>query len=295
MIKGGQRVKLTRLYIALLTISLILGGCATRRLTQFNTFAQAGITYTMASQTVITDAGNAVVNTDSALLIKARPDLTEAQRTARVTASDSLLKQRLQVLELISAHGKVLQAYFTALASLSDPKATNSVGTAAQGVYESFAKIDPPLTNAKIGSTSVSSFIPTFTAPVVATFKARALDDELHKRSKDIANELALQEAAFSAIASEFKTDAKELQNLHEADSINQFASSTALPNDWSTARLKLLSTPVTIASADAASKAAAELRKAFTALVEDQLDSNGFTLLLSDISNILTIAKDIQ
>ena len=67
-----------------------LTGCATRRLTQFNTFAQAGITYNTASQTVVTDAGNAVVNTDSALLIKSRPDLSEAQRRTRVTQSDEL-------------------------------------------------------------------------------------------------------------------------------------------------------------------------------------------------------------
>lgn len=283
-----------RLYAALFALSLFLTGCATARLTQFNTFAQAGITYTTASQTVITDAGNAVVNTDSAILIKSRTDLNEAQRRAAVTTSDTLLKQRLQVLQLIGAHGRVLQAYFQALASLSDPKATNSIGTAAQGVYASFAKIDPALTNAKIGSTSVSSFIPTVIAPIVATFKAHALNDELHARSADIAKELALQEAAFSAIASEFKTDAQVLQNIHETDSINQFASSTALPADWSTVRLPLLSTPVTVASADAAAKAAAQLRTAFTALVADQLDSNGFALLLGDISNILTIAKGI-
>jgi hypothetical protein len=294
-IKGDQRVKSTRLFVSLLTISFALGGCATRRLTQFNTFAQAGITFTTASQTVITDAGNAVVNTDSALLIKARPDLTAEQRSARVNNANTLLKQRLQVLQLISAHGNVLQAYFTALASLSDPKATDSVGTAAQGVYDSFAKIDPALANAKIGGASISSFIPTVTAPIVATFKAHALNEELHKRSKDIANELALQEAAFSLIASEFRTDAQELQNFHETDSINQFASSADLPDDWAAARLTLLSTPVTVASADAAAKAVAQLREAFTALVENQLDSDGFALLTSNISNIMTVAKGTQ
>jgi hypothetical protein len=284
-----------RLTVALLTISSFLTGCATRRLTQFNTFAQAGITYTAASQTVVTDAGNAVVNTDSALLIKFRPDLSEAQRRTRVTQSDELLKQRLSVLQLISAHGRVLQAYFTALAALSNPKATNSVGTAAQGVYDSFAKISPALAGAKIGSTSVSSFIPQVTAPIVAMFKAQALDKELHARSKSIADELALQEAAFSAIASEFKTDAQVLQNIHETENIDQFAAAAALPSDWAAARLPLLSTPVTVASADAAAKAAAQLRKAFSALVEDKLDSAGFTLLLGDISNILTIAKGLK
>jgi hypothetical protein len=288
-------VRFARLSIALLTISLLLAGCATRRLTQFNTFAQAGITYTTASQTVITDAGNATVSADSALLIKSRPDLEESKRRAYVTESDTKLRQRLQVLQLISAHGRVLQAYFQALASLSDPKATNTVGTAAAGVYDSFAKISPDLKNAKMGATSVSSFIPTVTAPIVAIFKVHALNDELKLRAKPIADELALQQAAFSAIASEFKTDAQELQNLQEADSINQFATSTALPANWASSRLTLLSTPVTVASADAAAKAADQLSKAWAALVADKLDSSGFTILMGDISNILTIAQTIQ
>lgn len=274
---------------------LALAGCATARLNQFNTFAQAGINYVAASQTVIQDAGTAAVNTDSALLVKARPSLDQSQRKARVATSDALLKQRLQVLQLISAHGKLLQAYFEALASLSDPKAKNSIGTAAQGAYDSLAKLSPTLKNAKMGSTSVSSFIPTATAPVVATFKVHALNEELKARSNAIANELALQEAAFSAIAAELKTDAQVQQNFRETDSINQFTAETPLPAEWASQRLTLLSTPPAIASADAASKAAAKLRSAFTAVVENRLDSAGFASLMSDISNMVTIAQSIQ
>lgn len=214
---------------------------------------------------------------------------------ARVTQSDTLLKQRLQVLGLISEHGKLLQAYFQALASLSDPKATNTVGTAAQGVYDSLAKMSPTLKNAKMGTTSVSSFVPTVTAPIVATFKARALNQELKARSGAIVNELALQEAAFSAIGTELKTDTQEQQNFNETDSINQFATAAPLPPEWASQRLALLSTPAAVSSADAASKAAAQLRSAFTAVVEGRLDSAGFESLMSDISNMLMIAQNIQ
>jgi len=270
-------------------------GCATTRLNQFNNLAQAGVTYVTASQTVIQDAGTAAVNTDSALLIKVRPNLDQSQRRDGVIKSDKLLKQRLQVLQLISAHGKLLQAYFEALASLSDPKATNSAGAAAQDVYDSLAKMSPALKNAKMGSSSVSSFIPTVIAPVVANFKVHALNEELKARSSAIANELALQEAAFSAIEAELKTDAQEQQNFRETDSINQFVAPTALPAEWASQRLTLLSTPAAVASADAASKAATHLRSAFTAVVENRLDSAGFADLMSDISNMLTTAQGIQ
>ena len=284
-------------FTILFAVPLVAGlsSCASTRLGQFNAFAQAGVTYVNASQTVIQDAGDAAVNTDSALLIKVRPDLTEAERRTRVTASNTLLKQRLQVLQLISAHGKLLQDYFRALASLSDSKAGNSVGTSAQDAYNALAKISPELKNAKMGTTSVSNFIPMIINPVVAAFKVHALNDELKARSGAIASELALQEAAFSAIKSELRTDLLEQQNFSESDSINEFAASATLSSDWVSRRLAVLSTPPVLASAEAASKAAASLRNSFIALVENRVDSAGFTSLLSDISNMVSIAQTLE
>ena len=294
----GERYNMnTYQRFAVLVIGLTqiaLNGCA-ERLNQFNTFAQAGTTYVTASQSVIQAAGTATVNTDSALLMKYRSDLDETQRRERVTKSDTLLKERLHVLQLISAHGKLLQQYFEALASLSDPKATNTVGTAAQGVYDSLAKISPELKNARMGGTSVSSFIPTVISPIVATFKAHALNEELKARASAIVNEIALQEAAFSAIAAELKTDAQVQQNLKETDSIDEFVAGASLPTDWAAQRLAILSAPPAVASADAASKAAAQLRSAFSALVENRPDSTGFTSLMNDVSNMLTITQSIQ
>jgi len=269
-------------------------GCAAR-LNQFNTFAQAGITYTTASQTLLNEAGHAAVNTDSALLTRHRDEMSEARRRAIINESDKKLKDRLAVLDLIGAHGRLLAAYFQAVAALSDPKAGESVGTSAQGLYDALAKISPRLKEATVGSQTVSSFIPEIADPVVAIFKARALDNELKARACLIAKELALQQAAFQTIAAEFRTDAKELQQFQEVDSINQFVSSGDLAPDWASQRPALLASPSTIASIDAAAKAADQLGKAWAALVSGRLDGNGFNLLMTDISNLLTITQTIQ
>ena len=226
-------MKPTRLYLVLTMLAVCLSACATRRLTQFNTFAQAGITYTAASQGVVTDASTAMINADSALLIHFRSSLNADARKTRINQSDINLKERLKLLQLISTHGKVLAAYFTALASLSDPKGTDTVGTAAESAYNSFANVSPDLKNAKLGSTTVASLIPAVTAPVIAFFKVHALDDQLRSHAKDIANEIALQQAAFAVINKEFSTDLQEAQNLHEDDNINEFVSVMDLPPDW--------------------------------------------------------------
>jgi hypothetical protein len=287
-------MKPNRLCLVLTLLAICLSACATRRLTQFNTFAQAGVTYTTTSQAVVTDAAAATVNADSALLIHYRSNLGEDARRTRINQSDNNLKERLQLLQLINAHGKVLAAYFTTLASLSDPKATDTTGTAAESAYNAFAKVSPELKNAKLGSTTVASLIPTITAPLVAVFKAHALDSQLKKHAKDIADEIALQQAAFAVIKQEFKTDLQAAQNLREVDNINEFVSVGALSADWSIERQSLLSTPVTIAQSDAASKAADQMGKAWADLVANKLDSNGLTLLMGDISNILSIAQSI-
>jgi len=291
------KVRMRQRFIAVLAVLAFfaLSGCTTARLTHFNTFAQAGTMYVTASQTVIQNAGTAAINTDSALLTKERPDLDQQKRQNTVNQSNARLKERLQILQLISTHGQLLQEYFQALASLSDTKAKDSVGTAAQNVFNSLAKISPTLENAKVGAKSVSSLIPAITDPIVATFKVHALNEELKTRSKAITKELALQEAAFNLIKEELKTDTQEQQNLNETESIQQYAASAPLPADWANRRLILLSTPPSVASADAASKAAAKLRTTFAALVENRFDSGDFASLMTDISNMLTIAQGIE
>ena len=281
--------------LCILTLIIPITGCATARLNRFNTFAQAGISYTAASDTVIQAAGEATINTDSALLVKHRPDLNESTRRSNITTQNHLLKQRLAVLQLISAHGKLLQAYFEALAALSDPKATDTVGPAAQGVYDALAKVSPDLKNAKMGTTSVSDFLPIVSAPVVANFKVHALNKELRTRSVAITNELALQEAAFKAIESELKTDIQVQQNIRETSNIDQFASDKALPGEWSSERRTILMVHPAITSVDAAAKAAAHLRSAYTALVENRFDNTDFQGVMSDVSNILAITQKIQ
>ena len=270
-------------------------GCAAARTNHFNTFAEAGKMYVTASQTVIKDAGTAAVETDTQFLVAHRSDMDPQQRRSTLTQSDTLLRQRLELLRLVSVHAELLQQYFEALSALSDPKTGGSLGTAAQSCFDSIKGMSPKLKEGKIGGMDVSSFMPAVTAPVVAEFKARALNEELHARSEAMTRELALQQAAFSLIAQELKTDTQEQLNFKQTKSINEYVANAPLPGDWASDREAILSTPTTVASAEAAAKAAAQLRKAFTALVENRPESGNLSALMSDISNVITMAQGIQ
>lgn len=280
-----------------LATAILLGitGCTTARLNRFHSFAEAGNMYVTASQAAIKDAGAATVDTDSAFLIAQRPEIDTAQRKQLVVQSNGLLRQRLQLLHLVSVHAELLQQYFQALAALADPKAGNSAATAADDCYKAIAGMGPKLKEARIGGRSVSDFMPAVTAPVVAEFKVHALNEELHARSEAITKELALQQAAFDLIVQELKTDTQEQQNLKETTSVAEYAADAPLPPGWASQRAAILSAPATVASAEAAGKAADQLRKAFTALVENKPDSGDISALLSDISNGIVTAQGVQ
>ena len=275
---------------------LLLQGCVSARLAQFSGFSQAGVAYVKASGTFIDEAGSAAIRGDSALLLKARPDLPQPERRERISNANKLLTQRLLLLRQIKRHGQLLQDYFEAMGSLADSKAPESLGAAAQGVYDSLAKLSPTLKNAKIGSSTVSDFIPAVVPIVVAPLKAKTLEKELRERGPLIERELALQEAILTVLAQEIKTDLSiELNTQVTAEVIDPYVSGSEVPNDWVTKREEVLGATVASQSAGAAAQAANELRLSFQKLAANQFDSAALSFLIADINSILDLTDKIK
>ena len=77
---------------------------------------------------------------------------------------------------------------------------------AVDGLYSSILQVSPTLKNGSLGGSSIQNKIPQATNFVVQAFEVKALEKELKMHSKDIERELALQEAAFKAIADDLTT-----------------------------------------------------------------------------------------
>jgi len=275
---------------------LSLAGCVSARLAQFSGFSQAGVAYVKASGTFIDEAGSAAIRSDSAVLLQARPNLSKEQRSDQLDKHNARLKDRLLILRKIKRHGKLLQDYFEVLGSMADSKAPESLGAAAQGVYDSIAKLTPTLKNATIGSSPVSAVIPSAVPIVVASLKAKTLEKELRDRGPLIERELALQEALFTVLAQEIKTDLSIELNRREAEEvINPFISGSEVPNGWATTREDVLNTTVASESAEAAAQAANELRLSFQKLAANQFDNNALSSLIADINSILDLTEKIK
>jgi len=281
-----------------IAVALILGivtsACAAR-ITQFGDFAQAGLTYVKASEAVIDDAGVASIRANNATLVKNRQAIPPENRLAEINTHNDLLKERLVILQDIRRHGRLLQRYFQALADLAGSDAPQAAAAAADGAFASLSKLSPGIKTAKVGAASVGDLIPAVTKPIVASFKVRALERELELRSEAIANEIALQEAAFTAIGQGLVTDLQVQMNTFETEQVNNpFAADGVLPGNWVGNREQLLKMTGTVASAGAAVAAARNLRASFESLVNNRFDRAALDSLLLDINAMLDIATKI-
>jgi hypothetical protein len=276
---------------------LFAQGCVSARLAQFNGFSQAGAAYVKATGTFIDEAGSAAIGADSALLLKARPDLPDKnERVRNIVNANKLLTQRLVLLRQIKQHGRLLQDYFEVMGSMADSKAPDSLGAAAKGVYDSLSKLSPTLKGAKIGGSTVSDFIPAVLPIVVVPLKARVLEEELRDRGQLIERELALQEALLIVLSQEIKTDLGiQLNTQITAEVINPYVSGGEIGTDWAAKRAELLRSAAASEGADVAGQAARELRLKFQQLAANRFDSSALTSLIGDINSILDIAEKIK
>jgi hypothetical protein len=264
-------------------------GCAART-TQFHDFATAGVTYVKASDAVLEEAGTAAIGADSAIMISRRSDTPVGDRAARVLAANKELKERVAILRDIRRHGRVLQRYFEALASIADSNAPEAAAKAAESAFGALADV-----SASIKASSLKPVVPGLTQLIVGSFKVRILENELRQRADAIAAELALQEAAFTKVGELLQTDIRVQLNILESRQVVQaFAADAALPREWAQTREQVITAAAASASASAGARAAAALRQAFEAVVANRFDRAAFTSLLDDIGDMLTIAEQL-
>lgn len=282
--------------LALLLVTL-MSGCATTRVTQFHNFSQAGSAYVKASQVVLDEAGTAAIDADSLISQQGRDALKTAdERRKSITTGDEELRERLLILREIGRHERLLQSYFETLGALADSNAPSTLGTAAEGVFDSISKLSPTIKNASLAGVKIENHIPQATSFVVQSFKVKALEKELKARSAAIEREIALEEAAFEVIADNLQTDLTVRLQLQESQEvIEPYASPDALPPSWPQRRNEILQATVAAQSAQSAAEAAGKLRDSFIALVENRLTEPSISQVIAAINSMVDVVQQIQ
>jgi len=271
------------------------GGCASARVAQFHSFAEAGRAYVKASQVVLDEAGTAAIDADSVVALRGREALDASGRRAHLIEQDKLLATRLLLLKQIGRHGRLLESYLDTLQALADSDAPETVGTAAKAAFDSVAKLSPSIKDASIGDVKVESLIPPAASFVVGRLKLKALENELKARSQAVERELALQEAALKAITSSLETDLMARLKSQQTDVVRLYAADGELGDAWVERRRQVLQAQVSAQSAGKAAEAAAELRNSFVALVERRLTETSIQQVIANINSVLDLIDQVR
>lgn len=282
---------------AIVSILLMVFGCATARVNQFQEFSKVGIAYADAVGVLLEEAGRTAIDTDTLIITKTRKHLNRQSRIKTISEHNDLLRERISLLNDLNRHAQLLRTYFGSLAILAASDAPSGIGTATESVVASMGKISEEIKDAKVGELSVDSFVGSTVSLSVGYFKQAALEKELNKRAASIGREINLQEAALQAVSEQMQTDLEVILQQQELKEVYRpYASdSDTLPSGWAKKRKELLMIRVSIKSADAAVQAAQSLKISFIALVENRLDPANIEFIIKDINDILALVGKVK
>jgi hypothetical protein len=287
----------TKLLVGMFAVSLLLGGCASR-INQFKSFSDAGTLYADTMGKLVNESGDISIDADSAVLIEARSEMStgyDGDRDTKLGKHNELIKERLVILGDINEHGQLLKSYFEALAALAGSDVGTEISTATKGIVGELGKINPKISNAKLGSSPISSLIGPVTNMVVAGFQQTALEKELKTNAQVIERELALQVAAIKAIAEIWKTDQQIIVGGKDINNRDQFLQNNALPGNWAANRKAILITDNSTKLVDSATDASEGLKETFEKLVANKASIEDIPLIVTDLIKVLALIELVK
>ena len=284
-----------RFALLALVVATTAAGCGTTRVNQFRQFSVASVAYADAVGPLTDAAGLAAVDVDSEVLMRTHGTLPRAERSQAVLKQNAEAKHRLAVLADIARQARLLRSYFVALGGLAESDAPSQIGTAAQSVFKSLGQVSDRLRTASVGHQPVDKLVGQVVPITVAEFQRAALERELRARAETLWTYLEIQEAAIRALAETLHDDLQGSLNARETREVVQPFLGDKLPKGWRKTRREVLTSQVNVASADAAARAAGQLKVAFVALVEGRFQASDFQALLEDIGRILTVVESVE
>lgn len=268
---------------------LLLSGCASR-VNQFQKFGEAGQTYADTMNKLLDASGGVSIDASSAFLINQRSIPGDAGELNKLKESDKQMEERVQILNAIAEHNRLLSTYFEALAGLAGSNAGTEIATGTTGIVNELSKLNPRISKATLGEAPIGSLVGPATKLVVASFQQAALERELKRNAQTIERELELQVAAMQAVATIWKSDQETIIAGNKKINQEQFLKDNALPGNWAANRKAILTASTSTKLADSASEAAKNLKEAFVKLAENKVDVVDIPVLVNDLKKVLEL-----
>lgn len=280
--------------IVVLAIPLsITMGCAAR-LNQFKELSETGVAYSTALVAFTDASGDLAIDADSAVAETVRSGYSRSGRIDYIEEQNRIMAERLTTLADIRQHTMLLKAYFQSMEALAGSTIGTGIAADTKGIVASLGKLNPRIAGATVtsGGAKIGDLVEPVTSLVVKGLQQAALEAELKKNGKTIANELALQEAAVKAMTEIWETDQQILLERQRTQSALKYRNASNLPADWASKRRQALRGGASLSLAQSATDASTRLRESFVALVENRLEADDLPLLVNDIDSIVELIK---
>ncbi|GAB1538111.1 hypothetical protein NUACC21_07690 [Scytonema sp. NUACC21] len=286
-------MKKTRSVIVIAAIlAVFTSGCRSNE--EYQRLAKAGNSYTRAMDSLLTTAGQIKIDSTSEQLLK--DDRLENQTLDKYEELSKLDIQRLEILENLRNHNRLLTRYFTLLDELATSNAPQKAQQEIGGIVDNLNKIgtqirSSPLISNKSALQSVGGFI-------VNSQIRGVLREELEKRKDTIDLELKTQQVLLETLSHSIEQDMKlivESQKLRLV--IRPLGEENPIPDpdDWIASRRKILTMNTTVSELEEASKSAGKFRDLFKDFVEGKLNRQRLNTLLNDIESFITIVEKFK
>jgi hypothetical protein len=273
-------------------LASFISGC--RSSTEYQRLAKAGNTYTTAMDKLLTTAGKIRIDETSEQLLK--DDRLSNQTPERYNELSKLDVERLEILENLRKHNRLLIQYFTLIDELARSNAPQKAQQEIEGVVGNLNKIGTQLRgSALVPNTNV---IKSVGGLVISSQIRGALREELEKRKDIIDREFQTQQVLLDALGNSIKQDVSltiESRELRQV--IRPLVEEKPIPDtdNWIAKRRAILTMNTTVSELEDASKSAGNFRELFKDFVEGKLNRERFNTLLTDIESFITIVEQVK
>ncbi len=280
----------------IIVLGVVMAGCPSARLAQFDRFATAGTAYTRSIHTLLDASVRTSVEADNRVLLMSRELVSDPDfRREALNDHDDVTKARMRVMADVGRHTRLLENYFLAIAALATRDQATSLGESATGFANALGALNKDLATEKIGDQSVADFLGQAVAIVVASRQRAFLDEVLEDTADTVGRSIDVHGAVLEAVRAQLLADLELIADDYRERLIAApFVGADALPEDWGQRRADWLDRNVTIAELDQAISASHKLKLAFVALVENKLDSDALALMIQDIQRLAGLAAGL-
>jgi outer membrane murein-binding lipoprotein Lpp len=306
-----MRTRVTLSLIAVVIAAVLSSGCAsTARISEFDTFATAGNAYATAMDTLLTEAEQVLIDTNSQRLLwdaKLTSDAkTDAEKMeareyliGNLDIMDNLVQENLDAFDMVRSQVSLLAAYFAQLAGLATTDAAELFGAQLADSVTSLNSLSdglgrsPLVTNPGAGQAAA-----TAGGAIVKAVQAGSLEKELKLRGETIERVLKVHEELLDALKDQIKGDLALGRNReYETAVIEPLTDGTAQtkPQEWIDARRRLLAPPPLNHKISDTIGAIQKLRTAWAKLQTNSLTVADVQAVLDDLQPLIAAGEGLK